>query len=187
MSERTLLVSLNNGPIGTLRDENGIWSFKYDSAWLNDQQHFGLSPSLPLQQAPLLDLSSKRPVQWYFDNLLPEEHQRRLLAGDARIDAADAFGLLGYYGAESAGSLTLLTADAQNQMEEALLPLSDVELNERILALPRVPLTHGAKKRMSLAGAQHKLAVVLQDGALFEPAGATPSTHIIKPDHPDSD
>jgi serine/threonine-protein kinase HipA len=40
---------------------------------------------------------------------------------------------------------------------------------------------------MSLAGAQHKLAVVLQDGALFEPAGATPSTHILKPDHPDED
>jgi hypothetical protein len=40
---------------------------------------------------------------------------------------------------------------------------------------------------MSLAGAQHKLAVVLQDGALFEAAGATPSTHILKPDHPDTD
>jgi serine/threonine-protein kinase HipA len=40
---------------------------------------------------------------------------------------------------------------------------------------------------MSLAGAQHKLAVVLQDGELFEPAGARPSTHILKPDHPDED
>lgn len=187
MNGRTLLVTLNGASIGTLRDENGIWSFKYDPAWLDDRQHFALSPSLPLQQEPLLDLSSKRPVQWYFDNLLPEEHQRSLLAGDARIDAADAFGLLGYYGAESAGSLTLLAAEAENQIEEALRPLSDAELNERILALPRVPLTHRAKKRMSLAGAQHKLAVVLQDGALFEPAGATPSTHIIKPDHPDAD
>ncbi|QIM48068.1 hypothetical protein G9Q38_02170 [Pusillimonas sp. DMV24BSW_D] len=28
---------------------------------------------------------------------------------------------------------------------------------------------------MSLAGAQHKLAVVLQDDRLFEPAGATPA------------
>lgn len=42
-------------------------------------------------------------------------------------------------------------------------------------------------QRVSLAGAQHKLAVVLQDNALFEPAGATPSTHILKPDHPDED
>jgi serine/threonine-protein kinase HipA len=40
---------------------------------------------------------------------------------------------------------------------------------------------------MSLAGAQHKLAVVLKDDALFEPVGATPSTHILKPDHPDED
>jgi serine/threonine-protein kinase HipA len=40
---------------------------------------------------------------------------------------------------------------------------------------------------MSLAGAQHKLAIVLQDGALFEPVGATPSTHILKPNHPDDD
>jgi serine/threonine-protein kinase HipA len=40
---------------------------------------------------------------------------------------------------------------------------------------------------MSLAGAQHKLAVVLHGNELFEPAGATPSTHILKPNHPDSD
>jgi serine/threonine-protein kinase HipA len=40
---------------------------------------------------------------------------------------------------------------------------------------------------MSIAGAQHKLLVVLQDGQLFEPIGATPSTHILKPDHPSTD
>ena len=40
---------------------------------------------------------------------------------------------------------------------------------------------------MSLAGAQHKLAVFLWDGQLFEPSGAMPSTHILKPDHPDPD
>jgi serine/threonine-protein kinase HipA len=39
---------------------------------------------------------------------------------------------------------------------------------------------------MSLAGAQHKLLVVYQDGKLYEPEGATPSTHILKPNHPDT-
>lgn len=63
--------------------------------------------------------------------------------------------------------------------------MPDDALEARIRQLPKAPLTHAAIKRMSLAGAQHKLAVVLQDGALFEPAGATPSTHILKPDHPD--
>ena len=40
---------------------------------------------------------------------------------------------------------------------------------------------------MSLAGAQHKLAVVLDNGTLFESVGARPSPHMLKPDHPDPD
>lgn len=134
-----------------------------------------------------MDGASQRPVQWYFDNLLPEEGQRTLLAGDAKLDTADAFGLLSYYGAESAGSVALLSPDTGPQEVEPLRPLPDDILDARIRQLPKAPLTHAAIKRMSLAGAQHKLAVVLQDGTLFEPAGATPSTHILKPDHPDED
>src|SRR5690606_19765474 len=68
-----------------------------------------------------------------------------------------------------------------------LRPLPDAALETRIRQLPKVPLTHAAIKRMSLARAQHKLAVVMQEDALFEPAGATPSTHILKPDHQDED
>jgi serine/threonine-protein kinase HipA len=45
-----------------------------------------------------MDGATQRPVQWYFDNLLPEEGQRSLLAADATIDKADAFGLLAYSG-----------------------------------------------------------------------------------------
>ena len=90
-------------------------------------------------------------------------------------------------GAESAGSVTLLPPEAAPQTIELLRPLPDDALQARIRQLPKSPLTHAAIKRMSLAGAQHKLAVVLEDGALFEPAGATPSTHILKPDHPDAD
>ncbi len=110
-----------------------------------------------------------------------------LLARDAGLDVADAFGLLAWYGAESAGSVSLLPPNAAPQTAEPLRPLSDHDLDTRIRQLPRVPLTHAAIKRMSLAGAQHKLAVVLQNGELFEPAGALPSTHILKPDHPDGD
>ena len=45
-----------------------------------------------------MDGATQRPVQWDFDNLLPEEGQRSLLAADATIDTADAFGLLAYSG-----------------------------------------------------------------------------------------
>jgi len=187
MNERTLRASINQAEVGTLQEVGGLWSFQYATDWLNKPHGFALSPHLPLQAESLLDGASQRPVQWYFDNLLPEEGQRDLLAGDARLDSADAFGLLAWYGSESAGSVTLLPPDAGHQFAEPLRPLPDDVLEARIRQLPKVPLTHAAIKRMSLAGAQHKLAVVLQEGALFEPAGASPSTHILKPDHPDKD
>jgi serine/threonine-protein kinase HipA len=187
MNSRSLRASIDQTEVGTLREVGGLWSFQYASAWLENPQGFALSPHLPLAAEPLLDGASQRPVQWYFDNLLPEEGQRDLLAADARVESADAFGLLAYYGAESAGSVTLLPPDAEPQAVEPLHPLPDDALEARIRQLPKAPLTRSASKRMSLAGAQHKLAVVLQDGALFEPAGATPSTHILKPDHPEED
>lgn len=187
MNGRSLRASINQTEVGSLQEAGGLWQFQYTRAWLENPQNFALSPHLPLTAEPLLDGASRRPVQWYFDNLLPEEGQRVLLAGDARLDAADAFGLLAWYGAESAGSVSLLAPDAVAQAADALRPLPDAALETRIRQLPKAPLTHAAIKRMSLAGAQHKLAVVLQDGALFEPAGATPSTHILKPDHPDAD
>lgn len=187
MNGRSLRASINQAEVGTLQEVGGLWSFQYAGAWLENPQSFALSPHLPLTTDSLLDGASQRPVQWYFDNLLPEEGQRILLAGDAKLDTADAFGLLTFYGAESAGSVTLLPPDAEPQAIEPLRPLPEDALEMRICQLPKVPLTHAAIKRMSLAGAQHKLAVVLKDGVLFEPAGATPSTHILKPDHPDED
>jgi len=187
MNGRSLRASINQAEVGILQEVAGLWSFQYAGAWLDNPLGFALSPHLPLAAESYLDGASRRPVQWYFDNLLPEEGQRVLLATDARLDAADAFGLLAWYGAESAGSVTLLSPDAEPQTVEPLRSLPDGLLEARIRQLPKVPLTHAAIKRMSLAGAQHKLAVVLQDGALFEPAGATPSTHILKPDHPDED
>ena len=187
MSGRSLRASINQQEVGSLQEVAGLWSFQYTPDWLANPKGFALSPHIPLSAQPLLDGASQRPVQWYFDNLLPEEDQRVLLAKDARLDAADAFGLLAWYGAESAGSVTLLPPEAAPQTTEPLRPLPDDALQARIRQLPKSPLTHAAIKRMSLAGAQHKLAVVLEDGALFEPAGATPSTHILKPDHPDAD
>jgi serine/threonine-protein kinase HipA len=181
---RELWAWIDDRHVGRLIDDNGVWSFEYAAQWRADPGAFALCPDLPMQAEPLRDASSVRPVQWYFDNLLPEEGQRQLLAQDARLDAADAFALLAYYGAESAGSLTLLGEDEALPAGE-VRALSEADLARRIESMPQLPLSHEAHKRMSLAGAQHKLAVVVQRGELFEPVGAQPSSHILKPDHPD--
>ena len=94
-------------------------------------------------------------VEHYFDNLLPEEGQRQLIARAAHTSVADAFGLLTQFGAESAGSITLLPPDQQPTPGE-LRALPDEVLSQRIRDMPRVPLAEQAAKRMSLAGAQHK-------------------------------
>ncbi len=184
---RQLVVLIDDQRVGLLEEENGLWAFQYDTQWLASGKAFGLCPSLPLQAERHRDDGTLRPVQWYFDNLVPEEEQRVLLAADANVSPADAFGLLAHFGAESAGSLTLRSPDSTQEPEASMRPLTYARLMGRIEKLPRVPLTRRAPKKMSLAGAQHKLAVVYRGGKLFEPVGAVASTHILKPDHPATD
>jgi len=69
--------------------------------------------------------------------------------------------------------------------EQGLVSLGYSELSERIRNLPHASILQNAPKKMSLAGAQHKLLVVLRGEALFEPVENTPSTHILKPNHQD--
>lgn len=184
---RTLDVWSNGIHVGKVSDVDDIWSFEYTPEWLSREDSFDLSPALSREHVRIIDGSSLRPVQWYFDNLLPEERMREVLAKEATIPWQDSFGLLAYFGAESAGSLVLLDASQPIDVEQGLASLSDEVLSARINNLPNVSMTHDAPKKMSLAGAQHKLLVVIQDGQLFEPLRGTPSTWILKPPHQSSD
>ena len=181
---RNLHVYIDQRRIGTLQEGNNLWAFEYDPQWAQAKDSFDLSPALARSTPRHEDGGTTRPVQWYFDNLLPEELLREAVAREAGIrDAMDAFALLEYLGAESAGSLTLLPPEVPPPAQGGMRPLPPAALNDRIKNLPRATLASDAPKRMSLAGAQHKLLVNYLDGELYEPEGATPSTHILKPDH----
>ncbi|MDR7271625.1 serine/threonine-protein kinase HipA [Pelomonas saccharophila] len=184
---RSLLVYVDRTLVGTLSEENNLWVFEYAPEWVGMERSFDLSPALPRHTLRHEDGGTLRPVQWYFDNLLPEELLRQAIAKEAGIkDYEDAFALLEYLGAESAGSLTLLPDGIAPPEKSELIELSDEMLSHRIQSLPKQTLSKSAPKRMSLAGAQHKLLVVLKKDALYEPVGATPSTYILKPDHPEA-
>lgn len=184
---RTLNAYLDSRRVGTLGENNDLWAFEYDPEWAEAADGFDLSPRLTRSRRLHQDGATERPVQWYFDNLLPEEHLRDAVSKEARLSGDDAFGLLAYLGAESAGSLILLPPNEDIRRPGGLRPLSDEALSRRIRDLPRATLSHDAPKRMSLAGAQNKLLVVYRDGALYEPLGDEPSTHILKPDHVSDD
>jgi serine/threonine-protein kinase HipA len=187
MTARQLDVVVNRDLVGWLREENDLWQFEYAGQWRASVAGFSLSPALDRAQALHVDGASLRPVQWYFDNLLPEEALRITIAKDANLNAEDAFGLLAYFGAESAGSLVLRNPGEGDLAEHGVRPLPLAELNHRILNLAHAPLTKDAPKRMSLAGAQHKMLVILDGGELYEPLPATPSTQILKPNHQSGD
>lgn len=184
MADRQLDVWSNDERVGSLREAEDLWRFDYDPEWTAADGGFSLSPFLPRETGVHIDGASDRPVQWYFDNLLPEEAMRGVLASEAQLHSEDAFGLLAYYGAESAGSLVLLPPGTAPSRDTGLRKLELKVLNERILNLPGRSLTKDSPKKMSVAGAQHKLLVVFSDGDLYEPLANTPSTHILKPNHP---
>lgn len=183
---RELNVHVGPDRVGTLSEDGNLWTLEYAPDWVVREDSFDLSPALPRHALRHVDGATRRPVQWYFDNLLPEEALRSIVAGEAGLrDPEDVFALLAYLGAESTGSLTLLPPGMPMAVESALAPLPYERLSQRIRRLPYVSLTRESPKRMSVAGAQHKLLVVRKGDDLYEPVGATPSTHILKPDHPD--
>jgi serine/threonine-protein kinase HipA len=186
-SVRELIASINAVEVGRLRANANIWSFEYSPDWIAARDSYDLAPSLPRRAGTIVDGASERPVQWFFDNLLPEEQAREVFAKEARLPANDAFGLLAYYGKESAGAITLLAAGETANAKSGYRALKDETLHERIARLPRQSLAADAPKRMSNAGAQHKLAICVRDGQLFEPLGNAPSTHLLKPDHVDKE
>lgn len=176
---RTLNVFIDESLVGTLFENSGVWSFQYHDDWV--KRGFPLAPGLPLQPDMHVDSGTLRPVQWYFDNLLPEEMARVRLVDSLPKGEWDAWELLKHFGAESAGAITLLEP-GQSLADSELVLLSDEELERRIKNMPRVSLGSTAPKKMSLAGAQEKLLVSCVDNMLYEPVGAQASTHILKPD-----
>lgn len=184
---RTLTVYLNDRQVGVMAEGDGLWSFEYAPDWAASADSFDLAPGLGRSILRHVDGGTSRPVQWYFDNLLPEERLRETVSKEADLQGDDAFSLLEYLGAESAGSLVLLPPGQSLPESGSLQALTDQALSQRIRDLPRVSLAKGAPKRMSVAGAQNKLLVVYRDGQLFEPVGMEPSTHLLKPDHTSDD
>lgn len=180
---RQLTVYTDDGVVGTLSENGGAWGFEYSGSWISQADSYDLSPTLKRRPQPYIDNGTSRPVQWFFDNLLPEEDLRIAISKADGLPADDSWGLLEYFGKESFGSLSLGEPSRQNGLRE----LSDEELEQRIQDLPKRPMTKDAPKKMSMAGAQHKLLVIYRDGKLYEPSGGEVSTHILKPNHPNND
>lgn len=195
MSPDRLLVYHLRDEVGLLqRGPGGGLQFSYSADWLR-AGGFALATSLPLREGAQ--------ETSFFANLLPEAGARQRIANALGISADNDFELLRRLGADCAGALQILpdlgsevepeTEPAPGQGAATILPAG-----ERILPLkpadgPKLAsragfatfFKPGQRVRLSLAGAQNKLAVVETATGLAVPLDGRPSSHVLKLPNPD--
>lgn len=178
---RTLHVYIRALKAGELvQHDDGSLAFTYAPDYLASQNALAVSVSMPLREAPYPD----RIAQAYFSGLLPDEGARRRLAQLLGISESNTFGLLEIIGGECAGALTLLPAGQPmpTVAEHPPEPLSEKRLAQTLDLLRTRPLLAGLPGvRLSLAGAQNKIAVCISDGQVALATDGQPTTHILKP------
>ncbi|WP_158918689.1 type II toxin-antitoxin system HipA family toxin [Caulobacter sp. S45] len=179
---KSLSVWWERALVGALQiDEHGDLAFTYAADWLTDPQKFAISISLP-KRANTFNRRETRP---FFAGLLPDEGQRDAVARALGVSKSNDFRLLERLGGDVAGALTLWPegeSPPPPQTVSASEPLDDERLLAILDTLPTRPFLAGDEGvRLSLAGAQQKLPVVLINGRIALPAPGQPSTHILKP------
>lgn len=177
---KTLDVYLHHGLVGHLmQDNHGLMVFSYIDSWLEKPNAMPLSHSLPLRQEPFKGKECKG----FFGGILPEEGKRKLVAKNLGISERNDYAMLEQIGGECAGAVTFIPAgQTLPDRDHRYRPLSDEALVKILHELPRRPLLAGAEDiRLSLAGAQDKIAVHVSGDKISLPLGGAPSTHILKP------
>ena len=178
-----LQVYLNGRLVGQLKKEtSGAIDFTYDLSWLAWENTFPVSLSMPLRE----DRYIGETVTAVFDNLLPDNNEiRHRVAEHTGAKGIDAYSLLAEIGRDCVGALQFLPEGVEPGPASEVdgEPISDRRIAHIISELNRMPLGIADDEdfRISIAGAQHKTALLLLDDDWHLPRGSTATTHILKP------
>lgn len=176
---RLLDVYLKDVLVGKLcQDNTARLFFTYNVDYLKSDG-LPISISMPLQEKPFED----NIVRPFFSGLLPDDIVRQRLARYLGLSEKNPFSLLEAIGGECAGALSLYSDGERAQVSEQEVEiLDDQKLSEILNLLKSRPLLAGDDGlRLSLAGAQDKIAVGLKNDNICIMRGTTPTTHILKP------
>ena len=178
---KTLEVRLFGRKVGTLHPmpRNGL-VFQYDKDYVNSPGAVPLGTRSALNERPWTPTLTRR----WFDGLLPEGPRRVGLARALDTVHLDTWSLLEQAGAECAGAVQVV---APGHIDEPWLFELDDEVLDALLEPPTAPLPQYHRgARLSLAGAQEKVVLFREPGGEWSlPVDGHPSTHILKPPHPD--
>ncbi len=159
------------------RNTQGQIGFRYDEEWLT-QGGFAVSHTLPLRNE---DFALEEGLAHrFFANLLPEGGVRDQVVRDLKIANTD-FDLLRAIGGECAGALSMLQVEYQPSTEYEYHTVSDDELTNFVLRRGQIyTWAINERPRLSLAGAQDKCPLLVENDTYRLPRKESPSSHILK-------
>jgi serine/threonine-protein kinase HipA len=182
-----LVALLDGRTIGHVRrnKRTGKLSFAYEENWSESEDAYPLSLSMPLSSAEY----GHAAIETFLWGLLPDND--RVIDSWAKrfqVSARNAFALLSNVGEDCAGAVQFVPQERLEAVlsgaEDRIEWLDDAGIAFRLKRLRedhaawRLPSDSG---QFSLAGAQPKTALLLENGKWAIPSGRLPTTHILKP------
>lgn len=183
---KELFALLSDRVVGRVfQDNRGRLSFTYDEAWREIRGAYPLSLSMPLAALE----HGHDAISAYIWGLLPDNE--RVLdrwAKTFQVSARNPFALIANVGEDCAGAVQFVRPERLDAAlggdpgEVAWLEEAEIAARIRLLREDQSAWrSPGDTGQFSLAGAQPKTALLLQDGRWGVPSGRIPTTHILKP------
>ena len=171
--------------VTVIHGKGGRLTFLYSDEWLASPRAYPLSVSLPLAPGQ----QGQRKIESFLWGLLPDnEIVLGQWARKFHVSPRNVFGLISNVGEDCAGAVQFVRPDRLDAVRAGAEPeiqwLNEAGVAERLRALRqdqsawRIARDTG---QFSLAGAQPKTALLLQNGRWGVPSGRVPTTHILKP------
>jgi serine/threonine-protein kinase HipA len=160
-----------------IRKDNGNLQFRYDAGYVGS----AISQALPLQEAA----HPNHICRAVFGGLLVEGDAREAIARNLGVSIGNDYGLLEALGGDCAGAVTILGPDEELPSSPRIRMLDEEQLDTVLRELPQRPLAADPADgtRLSLAGAQPKLPVIVDNERVALPLNAAAATtHILKPE-----
>lgn len=181
-----LIALLEGKEVGRVqKDAKGRILFFYDDKWRAARDSYPLSLSMPLGAKE----HGRGVTEAFLWGLLPDnEHVLARWASKFQVSARNVFALISNVGEDCAGAVQFVLPERLDAIrsgkQDNVEWLEEVDVAKRLKTLRedhaawRLPRDTG---QFSLAGAQPKTALLLQNGRWGIPSGRIPTTHILKP------
>jgi serine/threonine-protein kinase HipA len=181
-----LIALLDGKEVGRVHgDARGRLTFAYDDQWRKAEDAYPLSLSMPLGAQE----HGRSVIEAFLWGLLPDnERVIDRWAAKFHVSARNVFALISHVGEDCAGAVQFVIPDRLSAIrsgkEDKVEWLDESDIAKRLQTLRadhaawRLPRDTG---QFSLAGAQPKTALLLQNGRWGIPSGRLPTTHILKP------